>query len=211
MTAPWIETSEVVPMFPSLVWKLQVGAAQRAEGDARMLAAIARLRCDLPGLEAGQGWQSAQDLHRHEAFGELAGWIGTAAAGILRFLKIGCDALELTACWANVLAPGAAHRMHSHPNNFLSGVYYLRVAPGSGRINFHDPRSQAGVIRPPVTELTAENTDQVVVAVGEGSLLLFPAFLQHSVDANASDGERISVSFNLMFPDFTENLAKPLW
>lgn len=210
-TAAWIEASEVLPMFPSLVWKLQVGAAQRAAGDARMLAAIARLRRDLPPLEPGQGWQSAQDLHRQEDFGELADRIGMAAAGILRFLKLGCEALELTACWANVLAPGAAHRMHSHPNNFLSGVYYLRVAPGSGRINFHDPRSQAGVIRPPVTELTAENTDQVVVAVGEGSLLLFPAFLQHSVDANASDGERISVSFNLMFPDFTETLAKPLW
>ena len=33
----------------------------------------------------------------------------------------------------------------------------------------------------------------------------------HSVDETASDEERISVSFNLMFSAFTENLAKPLW
>jgi hypothetical protein len=40
---------------------------------------------------------------------------------------------------------------------------------------------------------------------------MFPAYLPHSVDEVTSDEERISVSFNLMFPAFTENLAKPLW
>ena len=39
-------------------------------------------------------------------------------------------------------APGAAHGLHSHPNNFLSGVYYVRVPSGGDTINFHDPRSQ---------------------------------------------------------------------
>ena len=67
------------------------------------------------------------------------------------------------------------------------------------------------MIRPPVVELTAENTDQVVVRVSDGTLLLFPSFLAHSVDANAGDGERVSISFNLMFPSFTERLSRPLW
>jgi uncharacterized protein (TIGR02466 family) len=101
--------------------------------------------------------------------------------------------------------------MHSHPNNFLSGVYYVQTQPGADTINFHDPRVQTGIIRPPVTELTAHNTDQVVVRVNNGTLLMFPAFLQHSVDRNASTATRISVSFNIMFSGFTENLSKPLW
>ena len=42
-------------------------------------------------------------------------------------------------------------------------------------------------------------------------MLVFPAYLQHSVDASASDKERISISFNIMFSSFTENLSKPLW
>ena len=71
--------------------------------------------------------------------------------------------------------------------------------------------SQASVIRPPVLELTSENTDQVVVKVQNGTLLLFPAYLPHSVDANTSEAERISLSFNLMFSSFTETLSKPLW
>jgi uncharacterized protein (TIGR02466 family) len=101
--------------------------------------------------------------------------------------------------------------MHSHPNNFLSGVYYVETPPEADTINFHDPRIQTSIIRPPVTELTAANTDQVVVKVAPGSLLVFPAYLQHSVGPNASGQERISVSFNVMFSSFTENLSKPLW
>ena len=110
-----------------------------------------------------------------------------------------------------MLASGAEHRAHDHPNNFLSGVYYLRTQIGANTINFLDPRSQTGIIRPPVAELTAENTEQVVVRVKDGTLLLFPAYLRHSVDANASKEERISISFNIMFSAFTESLTKPLW
>jgi hypothetical protein len=42
-------------------------------------------------------------------------------------------------------------------------------------------------------------------------MLVFPAYLQHSVDASASEDERISISFNIMFSSFTEHLSKPLW
>ncbi len=101
--------------------------------------------------------------------------------------------------------------MHAHPNNFLSGVYYLKVQPGADTINFHDPRPQTGIIRPPVTELTAYNTDQVVVMVENGALLIFPAWLPHSVDANRSDRPRISISFNLMFTAYAETMGGPLW
>ena len=62
-----------------------------------------------------------------------------------------------------------------------------------------------------MTKLTAQNADQVVVQVRDGTLLMFPAWLPHSVDPNASDDERISVSFNVMFSAFTERLTKPLW
>ena len=174
--ARWSEASDVIPMFPTLVWKIELKAQMREAIGARVLAALAHL-----------------------------------VPGILKFLRIGYDAYEVTACWATVLARDATHKMHQHPNNFLSGVYYVRTHPGADTINFHDPRNQSGIIRPPVVELTAENTDQVVVRVKDGTMLVFPAYLQHSVDANASEEERISISFNVMFSSFTENLSKPLW
>ncbi len=208
---PWLEASDVIPMFPTLVWKVQLKAALHQAMDAKILGVLAGMRRDLPKLAPGEGWQSERTLHQREEFREFISCANKAVGSVLRFLRIGYDAFEVTGCWANVLAKGAAHRTHSHPNNFLSGVYYVRTQPGADTINFHDPRSQSGIIRPPVVELTAENTDQVVVRVKNGMLLVFPAYLQHSVDANASEEERVSISFNVMFSAFTENLSRPLW
>ena len=207
----WIKASDVIPMFPTLVWKLELEPVFHEAVNERIATAITAMRRSLPALAPGQGWQSEQNLHERDELRDLLGPIRQAATSVLRFLRVGHDVVEITGCWANVLAPGASHKMHSHPNNFLSGVYYVRTRPGADTINFHDPRVQASVIRPPVVELTSENTDQVVVKVTNGTLLLFPAYLPHSVDANASEGERITISFNLMFSSFTENLSKPLW
>jgi uncharacterized protein (TIGR02466 family) len=210
-TERWIEASDVIPMFPTLVWKILLEADLRSAIDAKILAALEGIRYGLPRLEAGQGWQSEPTLHAGEEFLDLAACVRHAARSVLRFLRISDQEVEITGCWATVLARGAAHKAHSHPNNFLSGVYYVRTRPGSDAINFHDPRTQAGVIRPPVVELTGENTDQVVVRVTNGTLLMFPSYLEHSVDANVNEEERISVSFNVMFSSFTEKLSKPLW
>ena len=203
--------SDVISMFPTLVWRVDLDDPVREAIETKGLAALAHMRRDLPPLATGEGWQSVQTLHELEDFSELVANVRRTVGGILKFLSIGYDDVELTACWATVLARGAAHKIHHHPNNFLSGVYYLRICTGADTINFHDPRSQTGIIRPPVTELTAANTDQVVLRVHNGTLLVFPSWLQHSVDANAGESERISISFNVMFSSFSEYLTRPLW
>ncbi|HEY3146718.1 MAG TPA: 2OG-Fe(II) oxygenase family protein [Dongiaceae bacterium] len=173
------------------------------------------LGAPLQTLARGQSWQSAHDLHDRAPFRELVDCIQAAAEAALNYLKIGPEiggtGLAITGCWVNVNAPGAAHPRHSHPNNYLSGVYYVAAPAGADTIDFHDPRPQTGIIRPPVTALTAENTDEVVVRVTAGTLLLFPAWLPHSVDANASTALRISFSFNLMFKSYAESMGQPMW
>ena len=206
----WIESSDIVSMFPTYVWNMQLAQDVILSVNTRVGEVIGEMRQGLTPLAAGQSWQSASQLHEHSGFGQLVECIESAADGVLKFLRIS-DGLSVTGCWANVLAKGAAHGIHNHPNNFLSGVYYLQTQSGSDAINFHDPRVQTGIIRPPVVELTAGNTDQVVVKVKNGTLLMFPSYLQHSVSPNNSDGERVSISFNMMFSSFTENMSKPLW
>jgi uncharacterized protein (TIGR02466 family) len=214
MAAPrkplWID-SDVISLFPTLVWKIQLRADVRDTIAANVLELVDSLRHALPDLEAGEAWQSGHGLHRREELRQLCDCVEHAAGSVLRFLKIGDAAIEITGCWANMYAPGATHREHCHPNNYLSAVYYVRTWHGANTINFHDPRNQTGVIRPAVTELTVANTDQVVVSVKDGTLLIFPSYLHHSVDANSSRETRISFSFNLMFPAFTTAMSKPLW
>ena len=205
------DASHALRFFPTLVWKaaLERESAQRINHD--ILHRLVDMRRSLPELQPGQAWQSDHDLHQFDECRELISCINEIATTLLDHLKIASQGFEVTACWANVSAPGAAHHIHCHPNNFLSGVYYVKTHEGANTINFHDSRNQTGVIRPPVTELTAENTDQVVVKVTDGTLLIFPAWLPHSVDANRSESERISISFNIMFSSFTESMSGPLW
>ncbi len=205
------KSSRALRMFPTFVWMAEIEEEIHKRINGKIITKLDEIRQSRPALEAGQSWQSDQGLHRMKDFHELVSYINEVTTTVLKFLKIGYDAYEITACWANVSARGARHSIHSHPNNFLSGVYYVMTQKGSDTINFHDPRTQTGIIRPPVTELTAENTDQVVVNVKDGTLLLFPSWLQHSVSTNQSDGERISVSFNIMFSSYTESMSMPLW
>ena len=202
---------EIIRLFPSYVAKVRAPDPLRDSIGRGVLATVEQLRAGQPDLANGEVWQSPHGLHRFAAMQPLVAYTSEAAGRVLEFLRIPSRALSFTGCWANLAAPGAEVKTHAHPNNFLGGVYYVQVQPGADTINFHDPRQQTAIIRPPVTELTAYNTDQVVVPVEIGALLLFPAWLPHSVSANQSDRLRISVSFNLMFDEFAETMGAPLW
>ena len=188
---------EIKQFFPCCVWVHEVNGFQAM--NERMARELHALRSSGTG-HGGEDrpWQSRGDLHRLEAFQPLARCMAAAAQGVLDFLACDYQRLAITNCWANVNRHGEAHTIHTHPNNVLSGVYYVRAPMNSGRIVFHDPRQQALVLIPKVTERTAFNAYRHRIDPAEGMLLVFPSWFQHEVESNQSDEERISVSFNVM-------------
>jgi uncharacterized protein (TIGR02466 family) len=202
---------EVIRLFPTFVWKSRLASEARATVQRAILEEVRAQRAGLTDPEAGQVWQSRHGLHALPGLAPLLHHARLCVEQVLAFLHVGTAPFEITGLWVNVAARGGAVRMHNHPNNFLSGVYYVQVQEGADSINFHDPRPQTAIVRPPVTELTAYNTDQVVVQVEEGTLLIFPSWLMHSVDPNRSDRLRISSSFNAMFSPYAETMSRPLW
>lgn len=204
------EALEILPIFPTFVWKAELPAERSANLNPALINALTELGAPLSGLRPGENWQSNHDLHNLPAAQPLVDWISSAARNLLDYLHIPAPVM-ITGCWANINAPGTGHRLHSHRNNYLSGVYYIQTQAGADTINFFDPKIQAGVIRPWASEPTAENTEVAMIRVTSGTLLLFPAWLQHAVDTNRSNAPRISISFNLMFPSFAEQMAQPGW
>ncbi|MEM7223060.1 MAG: 2OG-Fe(II) oxygenase family protein [Pseudomonadota bacterium] len=188
---------EVNHYFPTCVWVHEI-ANHPAIND--------QLERELHGLRAaGKGhggteraWRSDGDLHQLEGFRPLTQILVAASKGVLDFLKCRYQGFDITNCWANINRRGEAHHLHSHPNNFLSGVYYVRAPEGCGDIVFHDPRQQAIVLLPAVAEYTPFNSSRQRVAPKAGTLLVFPSWFQHLVEENTSDAERISISFNVM-------------
>ena len=206
-----VENKEAIALFPTFVWSMQLKRKDYEVINEKIRSKLKELTADKPVLKLGKKWQTEQELHKLEEFQELTAFIYDATKGVLDFLKVVYDDFEITGCWANISAIRSGHIPHTHPNNYLSGVYYVQADKGANTITFDDPRPQAYVIKPAVTELSAENTRSAVIAVEEGTLVMFPAWLQHSVQPNMSDRERISVAFNIMFTAFSEKMSGPQW
>ena len=58
--------------------------------------------------------------------------------------------IEITNMWGNILRPQSqrTHAPHTHSNNFLSGVFYLKTSSDTSPIQFFDPRPQSNVLKP---------------------------------------------------------------
>lgn len=152
------------------------------------------------------GWHSKADLHLNEDFAEIRRIIGTACAQCAESLGFDFSAhhLKFAEMWANRNGPGDYNRAHVHPNAFLSGAYYVTLPPDAGDIEFYDPVRERAMQALPLKSRSFLNTQSVEYECEEGSLVIFPAWLQHAVGANNSDADRISISFN-MFVDETTN------
>jgi len=209
--APTVDSTEIVPLFPTLVWKMQLSPDTYEPINDKIKAKLEELARHTPGLSTRGKLQTDQTLHQLPEFEDLREIIHMASASVLDFLKIVYDSLEITGCWANISPPGDGHKPHTHPNNYLSGVYYVQTQKGADTISFDDPRPQTNVIAPLTSEITDENAGQIHVTTRNGLLVLFPSWLQHQVPANRSNSARISIAFNIMFTRFGETMARPKW
>ncbi|MEM9530946.1 MAG: 2OG-Fe(II) oxygenase family protein [Pseudomonadota bacterium] len=211
MAESQLAQARVLPLFPTFVWYAQLAEAEREPINAQLRHRLDQMTPD-PGVNrAQQLLQTNQRLHEDPALAGLLPFIDGAVKGALDFLKVKYQRFRITGCWANLAGPGLSHKMHCHPNNFFSGVYYVDAGPGGDHITFHDPRPQPNVLMPPTRELTNDNAGKVTIGVKPGTLVLFPGWLNHSVDPNQSPGQRISVAFNIMFDDFAQTMSPPMW
>ena len=204
-----IEKQDVQELFPTPLWIVDLKAAEAAALNAKLKAEIERLIAPRPKVPAGSNWQTPQDLHTRPAFGEFVKLVEMAARGVARFLQVDQYPLVVTGCWANVNPPGAYHPMHHHPNNYLSGVYYVDVPEVGCDLIFQDPRPVS--IMPWTQKLSPITANAAAEQAQPGRMVIFPSWLRHHVPSNEGTRERISISFNLMFTNFAETAAAPRW
>ena len=205
-----VQSTDAVTLFPTFVWRTRLAPETHEPLDRELLVLLDRLT-GKKELAPGEKLQTEQTLHLLPEVSVLVEIANGAVASILDFLKVEHAGFSITGCWANIGAPGSPHKMHSHPNNFLSGVYYVRSPEGGNAISFHDPRPQPAIIAPPRTEMGPANAAKADLKVAAGDLVVFPSWLFHSVPVNNSQENRVSVAFNFMFRDFDRLMSPPHW
>ena len=104
---------------------------------------------------------------------------------------------KITNMWAIINKGGAANARHHHGNSSLSAAYYVRAPKNSGDIVFYDPRPAPVYSHPISNKPNYLNAMQHSISPLEGLLVMFPGYLDHSVNENLSNEERIVISFNI--------------
>tara|TARA_B100000700_G_C15032696_1_gene851314 strand:- start:638 stop:1204 length:567 start_codon:yes stop_codon:yes gene_type:complete len=100
--------------------------------------------------------------------------------------------------WVNINPKDAYNMRHTHTNGLvlLSGVYYVKVPENSGSIVFHDPRGP--ILHSMADQRYYNQASYSAIIPEEDKIFYFPSWLEHEVDVNNSDEERISISFNII-------------
>jgi len=207
--AGYFERKAVFPLFPTFIWQHELPAADYEPMNQALLDWLSAMRPAADKYSAGRTWQTDTDLQDRPQMAELIKRVLAAGEGVLDFLGLEKSPMIVSGAWANFGPPDTSHHEHVHPNNFLSVVYYVRAPKGGNTINFIDPRPQAHVMAPRVVKPSHNNASLVTIDIAPGRLVLFPAWLRHSVDTNRSNEERLSIAMNLMFEDYGRLHSKP--
>jgi|TARA_E500000178_G_scaffold316316_1_gene335934 uncharacterized protein (TIGR02466 family) len=99
----------------------------------------------------------------------------------------------ITQSWLNYTQQNQYHHIHSHPNSFLSAVYYISCDDDT--ISFQDFTYKQ--IDPIVEKHTRYNSARWDQPTKTYDLFLFSSALKHSVKIKKTDTTRISLAFNV--------------
>lgn len=142
------------------------------------------------------GKHSKTLLHTDPRFSNLFGYITHIVNESAQSINLNCR-LRVMESWVNINdTPGSFNLQHIH-GGVISGIFYLQVPTGSGKLYLTNPAPinlWEGLNTPLDRSEFAGETREIDPI--EGTIIMFPSYLPHSVGPNASDVERISVAFN---------------
>jgi uncharacterized protein (TIGR02466 family) len=146
-----------------------------------------------------KGWHSKTDMASKPEYQPLVNELMIMCKDVFKEEWLDREPI-LGNMWANINPKDGMNQPHIHPNSLFSGVYYVKSNPQAGRLKIYDPRPGAQIVMParlqgqPPKHLWRDaNLDPV-----PGRIIMFPAWLLHSVEPNQSNDLRISVSFNFI-------------
>ena len=186
--------------FPTPVWTLQLDDYQSINEQMYKFIKITQSK-DQQGISKSniKGWHS-KDFNMQE--NEPKNFIKFILPAIEQVItdmnwEKQKQSININSMWAIINTGGSANLRHQHSNSTISGAYYVRAPKNSGDIVFYDPRPAPAYTYPIAVNPNLLNAQVNGISPKEGALVLFPSYLDHSVNENLSNEERIVISFNI--------------
>ena len=186
--------------FPTPVWTLQLDNYQSINEQMYKFIKITQSK-DQQGISKSniKGWHS-KDFNMQE--NEPKNFIKFILPAIEQVItdmnwEKQKQSININNMWAIINTGGSANLRHQHGNSTISGAYYVRAPKNSGDIVFYDPRPAPVYTYPKALYPNLLNAQVNGISPKEGVLVLFPSYIDHSVNENLSSEERIVISFNI--------------
>ena len=186
--------------FPTPVWALQLDNYK--EINEQMYTFIKKTQNnDQIGINKSniKGWHSKDFDLQDTVTKNFIEFISPAIEGVISDMNWEKEKqkININNMWAIINTGGSKNIRHQHGNSTISGAYYVRAPENSGDIVFYDPRPAPVYSYPKAVNPNILNAQVNGISPKEGALVLFPSYLDHSVNENLSNDERIVVSFNI--------------
>ena len=101
----------------------------------------------------------------------------------------------ITTSWINYNTKNTHHHVHSHPNSFISGVFYIKSEKEKDFIEFMV--NDNTITFSEIKNFNVFNSTHWTIPITNGLLFLFPSNLKHCVKNHVYDYTRTSLSFNV--------------
>lgn len=111
---------------------------------------------------------------------------------MLNTMVINYNNFVINDSWFNFSNKGNFQFDHNHGTEKFSGVYYYQTNGLDGDIKFTTP-----IVAEKLGLGISRNIQSVSFTPVVGRMLIFPAYLEHRVEPNKTDNERISITFNV--------------
>ena len=187
-------------LFPTPVWTIQLENFESINNEMYNFIKEYQIK-DQEGIKKSnnKGWHS-KDFNMQET--EPKNFIKSISPSIEKVIadmnwEKEKQSVKISNMWAIINTGGSTNSRHQHGNSTISGAYYIRAPKNCGDIVFYDPRPAAVYSHPNVEGPNMLNAQVNGITPKEGALVLFPSYLDHSVNENLSKEERIVISFNI--------------
>lgn len=183
--------AEITPLFGVPVYQAQTGHINFLE-EINFLSSIEIMQAKTNNVSKNVQILDHQELSKCKKICE---------EHLLTYIKNTLDCKQefyITNSWIAISKPGEKHHVHFHPNSIISGVLYLQAEKNCGDIVLHHKSSIRNNFdfSYDLNSYNIFNSSTWRYTVSTGQILIFPSWVNHSVEENKSDSDRIILGFN---------------
>ena len=191
----------LMPIYSTPLWQSELSEFEELKED--FILATEEFRKDNPTVSKPKsnvfGYQSPATLQQNHTFAPLFEYICQMAFKACADLDFDDVDIAITGAWLNVNdSRQCMNHEHIHGDVF-SGVFYISAPEGSGKLVIQNPAINKLWKGCGLAQQKNQFTGEVIsIDPVEGSIILFPSYISHSVETNDHDEERISIGFNVI-------------